>query len=469
MMRTAAWVVVAGGLVWGAVEGVEWLTPRIERDVATRVNTTMAEQGLLFATAQVKGREVTVVGDAPDAEARDKALSAASHVFGVAKVADGMSVNGVLVRVASETTAMPEEAIIKVVDAKPVAESPAALPAQDYRLTIIKNGEQVNLTGMIPDEASRKVLVRLASDRYGADNVTDTMTVVAGAPEGWRSAVGTVLFNLSGLEKATATISNTEVMVDGEALDQAFADKAEDNMKKAMPTAYKVAYAVDVQAPVLAKVETPLAEIEPTAGPVAEVAERAERATDKAAETATGVLGNLLEKAGKAMGYCSEVDELAIHKVMFAFDSAKITKVYNGTLDKVAGIMTTCSGLDVTVAGHTDRAGSDLYNMWLSEQRAEAGVRALMKRGVAKNRLTAKGYGEANPVGDNATRAGRAANRRIEFVPGTSVTVLEPAAGAGDTSTTAPLGSWWDKISGAITRAETAVSATVGSPVETSK
>ncbi|MFZ2586533.1 MAG: OmpA family protein [Alphaproteobacteria bacterium] len=458
MKRWAGWALAGVALVWGGVAGVNWLTPKIEQDVANRTNTVFAEKGLLFATAQVKGREVTVVGDAPDAEAHDKALSAAAHVFGVAKVMDGMSIDGVLVKVSATETTLPEEPIM-------------AAKATDYRLVITKNGESVTLSGMVPDEASRAVLVRLATDRYGAENVVDKMALADGAPEGWRSAVGTVLFNLSSLEKATATISNTEVMVDGEALDQAFADKAEDNMKKAMPTAYKVAYAVDVQGPTLAKVEsptakveamaqTPAAAVEPAAGGVlAEAAERTERATDKVADQAAAVIGDLMGKASKAMGGCAS-EELGIHKVMFAFDSAKITKVYDGTMDKVAGIMTACGDLNVTVAGHTDRAGSGLYNQWLSEQRAEAGMRALMKRGVDKAHLSTKGYGETKPVGSDTTREGRAANRRIEFVPGTSITVLEPATGEA-VSGTMPAGSWWDRISGAITRAEVAVSSTV--------
>jgi len=68
------------------------------------------------------------------------------------------------------------------------------------------------------------------------------------------------------------------------------------------------------------------------------------------------------------------------------------------------------------VAGYTDNIGSDPDNLKLSQSRAES-VRAYMiLKGVAADRLTAVGYGADRPIGDNATAAGRASNRRIEFV-----------------------------------------------------
>jgi OOP family OmpA-OmpF porin len=68
------------------------------------------------------------------------------------------------------------------------------------------------------------------------------------------------------------------------------------------------------------------------------------------------------------------------------------------------------------VAGYTDNIGTDGDNLKLSQARAES-VRAYMiLKGVAADRLVATGYGADRPIGDNATPAGRASNRRIEFV-----------------------------------------------------
>jgi outer membrane protein OmpA-like peptidoglycan-associated protein len=59
--------------------------------------------------------------------------------------------------------------------------------------------------------------------------------------------------------------------------------------------------------------------------------------------------------------------------------------------------------------------GSAESNLALSQKRADAVATYLATQGVAKERVSAKGYGETKPIGDNATDAGRAANRRVEF------------------------------------------------------
>jgi len=66
------------------------------------------------------------------------------------------------------------------------------------------------------------------------------------------------------------------------------------------------------------------------------------------------------------------------------------------------------------IAAHTDGAGSRARNLRLSETRAQAVRHYLMLRGLGPNRLRARGYGEARPIGDDRTEAGRRANRRIE-------------------------------------------------------
>ena len=70
----------------------------------------------------------------------------------------------------------------------------------------------------------------------------------------------------------------------------------------------------------------------------------------------------------------------------------------------------------LVIAGHTDAIGSDERNLKLSQERAQAVRNYLIKRGIASNRLIAKGYGEAYPVASNATEADRELNRRSEFI-----------------------------------------------------
>lgn len=70
--------------------------------------------------------------------------------------------------------------------------------------------------------------------------------------------------------------------------------------------------------------------------------------------------------------------------------------------------------LKVMIAGHTDSRGSDSSNQKLSEARAQSVVDWLVKKGIEKERLKAKGFGERQPIGSNDTPEGRQKNRRTE-------------------------------------------------------
>jgi outer membrane protein OmpA-like peptidoglycan-associated protein len=71
--------------------------------------------------------------------------------------------------------------------------------------------------------------------------------------------------------------------------------------------------------------------------------------------------------------------------------------------------------LELRIEGHTDSQGMETYNLALSDRRAKAVVAALVKRGIAAERLEGLGFGPSRPVADNKTRAGRAKNRRVEI------------------------------------------------------
>jgi outer membrane protein OmpA-like peptidoglycan-associated protein len=86
-------------------------------------------------------------------------------------------------------------------------------------------------------------------------------------------------------------------------------------------------------------------------------------------------------------------------------------------LDNVASVVVAHAEITrVEVEGHTDAVGDDQRNLNLSQRRAESVVRYLIARGVSADRLEARGYGETKPIASNATREGRGANRRVEFV-----------------------------------------------------
>jgi outer membrane protein OmpA-like peptidoglycan-associated protein len=86
-------------------------------------------------------------------------------------------------------------------------------------------------------------------------------------------------------------------------------------------------------------------------------------------------------------------------------------------LDQIAATIISNPNLKlIRVEGHTDDQGDDAYNLELSQRRAASVVRALVERGVDAGRLKAVGYGETRPIESNKKPAGRAKNRRVEFM-----------------------------------------------------
>ena len=102
-------------------------------------------------------------------------------------------------------------------------------------------------------------------------------------------------------------------------------------------------------------------------------------------------------------------------KVLFATDKSYIASEYDAMLDQAAELLKTTKDVFLCVAGHTDSTAPNAYNQALSERRAQAVYDALIARGVSKNRVFQKAYGEESPTDTNSTREGRQQNRRTEL------------------------------------------------------
>lgn len=101
--------------------------------------------------------------------------------------------------------------------------------------------------------------------------------------------------------------------------------------------------------------------------------------------------------------------------VYFDTNKSNVKGTSATTLDRLAGILKEYPDSNVLVEGHTDSAGSDEYNLNLSQQRAESVTNYLISQGIMGGRLTTKWYGEAQPKADNSTTEGKAQNRRVEL------------------------------------------------------
>lgn len=107
--------------------------------------------------------------------------------------------------------------------------------------------------------------------------------------------------------------------------------------------------------------------------------------------------------------------EKAARSVYFETGKATLKKSSYKSLNAIAKVMKDDPTLYVDIAGYTDNVGKPDANLTLSDKRANTCRDYLISQGISADRITAKGYGEANPVATNKTALGRAQNRRTEF------------------------------------------------------
>jgi OOP family OmpA-OmpF porin len=108
---------------------------------------------------------------------------------------------------------------------------------------------------------------------------------------------------------------------------------------------------------------------------------------------------------------------VTLHGAQFDFNKATLKPEGKAQLDKGIAVLKQKPNLRVSVEGHTDSIGSDVYNQKLSERRANAVRDYMVSQGIDSSRITTRGYGETRPIADNKTEEGRAENRRVEVIP----------------------------------------------------
>lgn len=106
---------------------------------------------------------------------------------------------------------------------------------------------------------------------------------------------------------------------------------------------------------------------------------------------------------------------LSVRDLQFVADSSQLLPQEKNRLDAVAEVLKSVPGGTFLIEGHTASVGLPAGEQQLSEERAQAVISEMVKRGLKEEQFMFKGYGGTRPVGDNNTDAGRAANRRVEI------------------------------------------------------
>lgn len=155
-------------------------------------------------------------------------------------------------------------------------------------------------------------------------------------------------------------------------------------------------------------------------------------------------LNQVLQTKDTAKGLIVNVSD-----VLFATGQATLKEAAKLRLARVAGIIMAYPDLRLEVDGYTDSTGTPEFNQKLSDKRAATVRDFLTSQGVPSPNVTSRGFGEADPVADNTTAAGRKLNRRVELVVSGSAIGenIAPSASSGAGAT--------GGVSGATTRTTT--------------
>jgi outer membrane protein OmpA-like peptidoglycan-associated protein len=135
------------------------------------------------------------------------------------------------------------------------------------------------------------------------------------------------------------------------------------------------------------------------------------------AEKARAELALLMKELSELQGQLTDRGiVLTIGDVLFATDKSDLNASAQISMDKIAAFLREKQNRNLLVEGHTDSVGSDEYNQGLSEQRAASVKSALVKRGIAGERIVTIGYSKKYPLASNDTASGKQQNRRVEAI-----------------------------------------------------
>ncbi len=360
-------VLLLVGLVYGLLTGQARIDA-MEGDIRSALN----EAGHNWAAVDMQGNVATVSGEAPSNNAKTEAVNIAANTKCSAcknkhkwhNVRDDISV-------ATET--------VSAVSTTAVSEIPVQSP-YTFSARKVATGA-VTLEGFVPSQTAKDDTIAAAQSIFGTENIAEeNIRIASGAPDNqWAAVIEEHFRELSLLAEGRFEMDGTSGALTG------------------------VAPSVDVQNQVLSMVSTEM----PEGYSIASNLRVPDGMTRQSGEvTSQAICQNLLN------------DIRTGRRIQFGGGSADIRGDMNfDLLNDIGGAAQQCPSFRVAINGYTSSDGSDELNQRLSEARANSVLAYLAtEAGIDRSRMTATGFGEANPIADNSTAEGRERNRRIEFI-----------------------------------------------------
>ncbi len=359
----------------------------IQDDLAARATAAVRAAGGVHAQVRIEGREAIVSGRFPNAAAAEQARVSAA--------------------VSGTTSArLGGDVVIATRPAKP--------------LVLAVAGGGLAVTATVPDGASRAALLAAVADAAGG-TVRGQVLVDPAAVEPPVEAVAALATALRGVAgEHSATVSGTTVALTGGAPDEAARRRLGAAVLAATSSAVPGATLANHVAVTRAGSgsaarpgRAPAASQQSgSSAPGGTATDSGTTATDSGT-TATGSGATSTGSSGTLAAVRAALDG---HGVTFPVAGARLTQSARARLDKVAEALRG-GDLAVLVGGHTDISGPPALNQALSLNRAQTAADYLTGRGVPADLVRAAGFGAREPIGNNRTPQGRAANRRIEIIP----------------------------------------------------
>jgi outer membrane protein OmpA-like peptidoglycan-associated protein len=352
--------------------------PRLEFRLATEARDALADQGQDdWAYVDMDGRTAILSGVAPNEAALAIALEAVK----------GSVWGGGVARVVNETD--------------------LRMVAAPYTFEARLEGERLTLKGYAPDRAARDAIGARAAQAFAGNVDASGVEIASGAPDGsdWLGAVDFAVAQLVRLREGVLTIEDAQMRIVGAANSHQVGAEVARQLRQA-PSPFEGR----------AEIESPEPTTPEEAGEALEDAAPEGGSAAVALPARPATVPSTLSGATGSEACQSEIDGLlTADSFRFRFNNAAVSAASGPLLDSIAEVARRCGRVGLTIAGHTDTSGDPNFNIYLSEQRARAVRDELIGRGVDPASLTAHGFGDAQPMADNATAAGRALNRRIEI------------------------------------------------------